>query len=176
MQHIDPAHRRTTPRSSLIVWDASPVSLLATAGALHHHGYACTCARTAEAAIAALSVDEAPSPEAIVIDIGDDATAALFTLETIRSRPAGRSLPAVLIAQSGWAGLEKKAETMTVATRCLFKPIDPNALLAVVDQLLWMPTVVEAHRRRGSKPRRPGWVTLSCFRSDDPDFKPSPRP
>jgi hypothetical protein len=30
----------------------------------------------------------------------------------------------------------------------------------VVEQLLWMPQVVASHRRRGTRPGRPGWVSL----------------
>ena len=96
----------------------------------------------------------------LVCDVGDDATAALAILEKMRSTAGYEELPAVMLAESKWAGLEKKAEVMKQATRCLFKPIDPNSLIAVVDQLLWMPALVAAHRRRGSSPNRPGWVTF----------------
>ena len=92
--------------------------------------------------------------------MGDDAAAALQTLERMRATVGNEQLPAVLIAEGRWAGLEKKTEAMQQATRCLFKPIDPNSLIAVVDQLLWMPSLVSAHRRKGSSPQRPGWVTL----------------
>jgi CheY-like chemotaxis protein len=96
----------------------------------------------------------------LVCDVGNDAAAALGTIDEMRAVPGYEQLPAVLIADSRWAGLEKKAETKTAATRCLFKPIDPNSLIAVVDEVLWMPSLVDAHRRRGSTPNRPGWITL----------------
>jgi DNA-binding NtrC family response regulator len=96
----------------------------------------------------------------IVGDVGDDAADALATLEEMRSVAGYELFPAVLIAEGRWAGLEKKAEAMKAATRCLFKPIDPNSLIAVVDHVLWMPSLVAAHRRRGSSPSRPGWLTL----------------
>jgi hypothetical protein len=81
-------------------------------------------------------------------------------LAEVRSSVRYRDLPAVLIADTRWAGLEKKTEILAAATRCLFKPIDPEALVAVVDQILWMPALVAGHRRRGTRPTRPGWIEL----------------
>lgn len=96
----------------------------------------------------------------LVCDVGDDAPETLAMVAEIRAISGYDQLPAVLMAEIRWAGLEKKAEEAKAATRCLFKPIDPNSLLAVVDQLLWMPSLIDAHRRRGSRPSRPGWITL----------------
>ncbi len=96
----------------------------------------------------------------LVCDVANDASAALETIDAMRSVAGHEQLPAVLLAESCWAGLEKKAEAKKQATRCLFKPIDPNSLIAVVNQLLWMPSLVEVHRRRGSSPNRPGWIKL----------------
>lgn len=96
----------------------------------------------------------------VVWDVGNDAQCALDTITEMRSIGHYQELAAVLLADSKWAGLEKKAEMMPVTTRCLFKPIDPNVLITIVDQALWMPSLVQSHRRRGSRPSRPGWVTL----------------
>jgi CheY-like chemotaxis protein len=147
----------TGKRASIVVLDPSPVSLLVLAGVLDNQGYRCICARDGKAAIEALAMGP---QDLLVCDVGSDASAALETLERMRYSEGHQSLPALLIADTKWAGLEKKTEAMQPATRCLFKPIDPQAFLAVVDQLLWMPSLVAAHRRRGSSPSRPGWVTL----------------
>ncbi|TWU55819.1 response regulator [Rubripirellula reticaptiva] len=160
MHEIQPGHGPPTKLSrqaSIIVLDASPVSLLTLAGVLDHQGYACVCARNNASAVEALSMGR---QDLLVADVGDDAAEVLKTLQKIRSIDSYEELPAVLIAGSQWAGLEKKTETMPQATRCLFKPIDPHSLIAVVDQILWMPNLIAAHRRRGSKPSRPGWVSL----------------
>jgi len=69
-------------------------------------------------------------------------------------------LPAIMIADTKWAGLEKKTETLSAMTRCLFKPIDPGSLIAVAEQLLTLPPIIASHRRRGTRPGRPGWVSL----------------
>lgn len=157
MRIIDQAHQEHSGNASIVVLDPSPVSLLVLAGVLHTQGYRCVCARTGSAAIEALQMG---TQDLLVCDVAEDAAAALETLNEMRSIDGYRELPAVLIAESRWAGLEKQAESMQSATRCLFKPIDPNSLIAVVDQVLWMPSLITAHRKKGTSPKRSGWVTL----------------
>ena len=159
MHHVDSPHAQPTSRqpASIIVLDPSPISLLALAGVLDSQGYGCVCARDHAAAISALEMGR---QDLLVCDVGNDAAAALETVAEMRATEGYAELPAIMIAEGRWAGLEKKIEAMRQATRCLFKPIDPNSLIAVVDQVLWMPTLVASHRRRGSTPKRPGWVTL----------------
>ena len=159
MHHVDSAHSAASKgkQASIVVLDPSPISLLALAGVLDAQGYSCVCARDGDAAISALAMGQ---QDLVVCDVADDAAAALETIEKMRSTEGYAEIPAVLIAESRWAGLEKKAEALPQATRCLFKPIDPNSLIAVVDQVLWMPTLVASHRRRGTTPNRRGWVTL----------------
>ena len=162
MRHIDSSHRSPSGRkdakqASILVVDPDPLSLIAMAGVLHTQGYNCTCARTADAAEKALQMAR---QDLVLWDVADDAAAVVDALGKMRQLPDYDQLPAVLVAESRWAGLETKAEAMQAPTRCLFKPIDPNSLIAVVDHVLWMPTLVSAHRRKGSTPSRPGWVTL----------------
>ncbi|TWU59269.1 hybrid sensory histidine kinase in two-component regulatory system with EvgA [Rubripirellula tenax] len=160
MHHVEPGHDRpskSSRRASIVVLDAGPISLLTLAGVLDHQGYACICARNGASALEALSMGR---QDLLVADVGDDAAAVLADLEKMRSVDTYQDLPAVLIADAKWGGLEKKTEIMAAPTMCLFKPIDPNTLIAVVDQILWMPNLVAAHRRRGSRPSRPGWVSL----------------
>jgi len=220
--------------STVLVADSKPLSLLATAGVLHHAGMKCVCARTTEAVMRACGIPRPPSAESLLTDVGeiagqvaraarpvsldesssnesyshqlsshepprdespsddwrvdearpglsaantpgdfgvksgnvdlivwevgDDVPAVLQTLAEIRERFP--DLPAVLIATAKWAGLEKKTESLHAPTRCLFRPIDPESLVAVCEPLLWMPALQSMHRRRGTCPNRPGWVTL----------------
>lgn len=144
-------------RGTILVIDTTPLSLIALAGVLDTEGYVCICARTATAASDAMKMDKI---DLVVCDVGDNAPAMLELLGQLRSTVDEAELPAVLIADQRWVGLEKRIETLGGTTRCLFKPIDPGSLLAVVEQLLWMPQVVAAHRRRGTRPGRPGWVSL----------------
>lgn len=185
---------------TVVVADAKPLSLLATAGVLHHAGMRCVCARTSEAVLRACGMPLPRSAEAlladvdelagevsraveplrvddprigvrgghaatkssgvdlIVWDVGDEVATVLQTLAEIRTRFP--EVPAVLLADPRWAGLEKRAESLAAPTRCLFKPIDPASLVSVCEPLLWMPALQSIHRQRGSRPNRPGWVTL----------------
>ncbi|HBJ35560.1 MAG TPA: hypothetical protein DDZ51_12585 [Planctomycetaceae bacterium] len=148
----------TKSRGTVLVIDLAPLSLIALAGVLDTDGYACICARTPTAATEAMRLDKI---DIVVCDVGDDAPGMLELLANLRSLFGESELPAVLIADQRWVGLEKRLESLGGTTRCLFKPIDPGSLLAVVEQLMWMPQVVAAHRRRGTRPDgRPGWVSL----------------
>lgn len=144
-------------RGTILVIDTTPLSLIALAGVLDTDGYCCICARTAIAATEAIRTEKI---DIVVCDVGDNAPMMLELLAGLRASIIEGELPAVLIADQRWVGLEKKTESLGGTTRCLFKPIDPGALLAVVEQLLWLPQVVGAHRRRGTRPGRPGWVSL----------------
>lgn len=187
----------TQNQATVLVADTKPLSLLATAGVLHHAGMQCICARDVDAVRKALASPLSPpdpsqasaqpaldqSAEAqqrfdepqkeiqpttaqnatidlLIWDVGDDAASTLDAVQAIRSQPPHHELPVIYLADARWAGLEKRVEKETVATRCLFQPIDPGALIAVAEQLLWMPSLQSAHRARGSRPNRPGWVTL----------------
>lgn len=148
----NPSQHETT----VLVVDPNPITLIATAGALDSQGYACICARTAKAAEKAAIQDPL---DAVVVDVADDAEAAIVLVARLRTAVGSAQLPVLLIADSCWAGLQQRCESMP-AVRCLFKPVDPNALLDLLQHSLWMPPLVANHRRRGTRPPRPGWVTL----------------
>ena len=183
---------KTRPPTVLVA-DAKPLSLLATAGVLHHESMRCVCAGSFESIRNALQLgisaaridashdepiirtesadqvtpsdgtekwDSTQAIDLIVWDVGDEPMDALLLLAEIRSTPRYRDLPTILIAESKWAGLEKKTEAMPTATHCLFKPIGTQSLITIAQQLLWMPSLQSAHRTRGTRPQRMGWVTL----------------
>jgi len=179
MPNSAPRDDRSPP--IVLVADAKPLSLLATAGVLHHEGMRCLCARDEAAVLKAFGlsplpvsspsnevrVDDGhvappqwPSVDLVVWDVGDDPTSVLQTLDRIREMSLYRDLPAILIAEPQWAGLEKKTEKLQAATACLFKPIDPKSLATIASQWSWMPGLQTAHRHRGGRPNRPGWITL----------------
>ncbi|MEM9825588.1 MAG: hypothetical protein AAF958_03320 [Planctomycetota bacterium] len=157
----DASHRdgKRPGGGNILVWDGDAVSLLATAGALHHAGHRCVCAKQPGAVWQSLDLG---LPDLAVFDVGRDANLALDVLTKLRQRDDLQRIPAILLAESSWAGLEYKAEKMTVATRCLFRPIDPQTLIDLVDSLLWMPALVSNHRRRGTQPSNHRWITLDC--------------
>ena len=162
MRQFDDAHRqpssgKTANPASILVVDPDPLSLIAMAGVLHTQGYQCTCARSGDAAKTAL---RNARMDLVLWDVADDAAGVLDSLAAMRKLADCHQLPAILVAESRWAGLEGKVDSMAAPTRCLFKPIDPNSLFAVVENILCMPSLIAAHRRKGSTPSRPGWITL----------------
>ncbi|WP_162006714.1 response regulator [Roseimaritima sediminicola] len=154
--HIDGPNAPRRRGGRILVVDANPLSLIALAGVLDAEGFECICARSHPAALKAI---ESQSQDLVVCDVGDDPEAALKLIDDIHGQAAGKDLPSVLIAEARWAGLEQKAQGRT-AVHCLFKPIDPASLRAVVEQALWMPHLIGTHRRRGSRPSHNGWLTL----------------
>ena len=155
MHRTDPP-TTTSSHGSIIVVDSDPASLLTLAGILHSQGYRCVCARSFQSVLESEHLDPT---DLIVWDVGDQAPTALQSLTALRGR-TGSHTAAILLADHRWAGLEQKAELVPEATRVLFKPIDPNVLMALASQLLLTETLVQSHQKRGSRPSRPGWVKL----------------
>ncbi len=143
-------------QSTVLVVDPNPISLIATAGALDSAGYACFCARTSAAA---LQVPNLSTLDSVVVNVGEDAEDALALIPQLRQASQSPQLPFLLLADGMWAGLERRCEVME-GVRCLFKPIDPNVLLDLVQQSLWMPHLIAGNRQRGTRPRHLGWVEL----------------
>lgn len=139
-----------------LVVDSNALSLIAIAGVLDSEGYQCVCAKSLDSALAATKMSKF---DLVVCDVGQDAQAAMELLVGLRAAEDQADLPAVLIADAKWAGLEKKTELMAAPTRCLFKPIDAGVLLAVAHQLL-MAGITQTSRTRGTRNVRPGWISL----------------
>ena len=139
-----------------LVVDANALSLIAVAGVLDSEGYQCVCAKSLDSALAATKMSKF---DLVVCDVGSDAQAALELLVGLRAAEEQADLPAILLADVKWAGLEKKTELLAAPTRCLFKPIDVGVLLAVSHQLL-MAGISPIGRPRGARTGRPGWISL----------------
>lgn len=187
-----PTPEKKSTTSTVVVADPKPLSLLATAGVLHHEGMRCICARSTDAVLKAFELEQTddasalpklqvridgghPQPshsenshqsptkfaiDLLIWDVADDPMSVLTIIQQIRQFSPFQNLPVVLLADSKWAGLEKKTEGEIAPTHCLFKPIDPKSLITIAQHLLWMPSLQATHRQRGSRPTRPGWVTL----------------
>lgn len=155
MPQITHQHRG---KATVLVVDPRPISLTAVAAVVDTQGYECFCARTAEAASKAL--DQSPI-DLVLWDVADDAAAAIDEISALRQHhPAALAdVPIIVLAESRWAGLETRLDQISPA-RCLFKPLDPNTLIDLIQQSLWVPHVVRGHHLNASKPHRPGWIQL----------------
>ena len=145
-------------KATILVVDPSPISLTALAGVMDSQGYECYCARSPEAADKAIDM----SPTDLVLwDVADDAAAALEAIKSLQSRRADdlSNVPFILLAESRWAGLETRLDQIAPA-RCLFKPLDPNALIDLVEQALWVPHIIRGHHLGQQKADQSGWVSL----------------
>ena len=167
IQRRDAGHQTSSGR--VLVVDSKPLSLLATAGVLHHAGMQCVCAGSVAAVRKACGLNHSqnesgpgiPLIDLLVWDVGEHVPAVMSELAALRDNRVYRDLPAILIADSKWAGLQLKTEAMEATTHCLFQPIDPKSLTVIAEQLLWMPAMQSIHRNKGSHPSRPGWVGLT---------------
>lgn len=148
--------RHDKTQATILVWDTNPITLLATAGALDAGGYRCFCARNE---VAANQVPGLGPVDAAVIDVGADAEQVLRFVPAFRQLAGNSQMPVVLIADTMWAGLERQVDGLA-EVRVLFKPIDPNVLLDVVRQALWLPPQAHRMRVRGSRQTHPGWIEL----------------
>lgn len=145
----------------ILVVDQDPVTLIGTAAVLHRYGYECVCAR--DIAAAQKAVQTYPV-DLVVMDLGTSTDESLQTVEKLRAASSNSELPAIVIAEANWAGLEKQLERLE-RVRCLFKPVDPRVLGDLVQQFQWLPLLEAGVRTRGSRPQSkkslpPGWVSL----------------
>ncbi len=139
-----------------LIVDPNALSLIALAGVLDSEGYQCVCAKTWQSALDAHKLSQF---DLVVCDVANDAPGALEMLIGLRAIEGQVDLPAILLAEIQWAGLEKKTEMLAAPTRCLFKPIDVGVLLAVAHQLM-ISQISPISRSRGSRSQRPGWISL----------------
>lgn len=139
-------------RASVLIVDPDPVSVTALAAVFDSQGYECYCARSEQAAVKAIT--QTPI-DLIVWDVSDSAEAAIGQIGLLRQDHAEAlaDVPIFVIADSGCAGLELQIDAIAPA-RCLFKPLDPNALLDLADQSLWVPHVIRGHHLAKSKASR----------------------
>lgn len=147
--------------SVILVVDQDPVTLIGTAAVLHRYGYECVCARDVPAALKAVQTYPV---DLVVMDLGGSTDETVETIEKLRQEAGNHELPAIVIAEAIWAGLEKRLESLE-RVRCLFKPVDPRVMGDLVQQLLWLPFLDSNTRSRGSRPQNqkslpPGWVSL----------------
>ena len=146
-------------KATILVVDSSPVGLTVVAGVLDSQGYECYCARTCEAASKA--IDQGVI-DLILWDVTDDAAVSLAEIQSLRDKHSDKlaDVSFILLADNCWAGLETRLDPIGPA-RCLFKPLDPNTLIDLVQQALWVPHVIRGHHMGRKKSNHPGWIQLN---------------
>jgi DNA-binding NtrC family response regulator len=145
-----------TKRTTVLVIDADPVGLTATAAVLYSSDYECICARGFEAARKAVQQDQV---DLVVMDISKSWEESMELVRELRERVGGDALPAILLCD-GVHDASVDTANLGPTTYRLVKPFDPNALIELVRNSVWMPHLVTQHRKRGERPATKGWVSL----------------
>lgn len=135
-----PSSAPVTPqRTVILVVDNDPLMLTGVAAVLHMRGYECHCARDRAAALKA----SAQQPlDLVVCDIELGRDNGFDVYQAIERMHPG--LPAVFASSGQLPDVVRKSHA-SGGVYCLRKPFDPDLLIELVEQALWMPHLVRSH-------------------------------
>jgi CheY-like chemotaxis protein len=117
----------TTVRRSVLIVDDHADTREGYATYLKWVGYSPTEAASGEAALAAIG--EVP-PDLIVMDVRLQGISGLTVLAQLRSRPATRAIPVILLTGSDLSEHDRRGPAVA---GFLQKPVTPDALAATID-------------------------------------------
>ena len=144
--------------SSVLVIDRDPLTLAATGSVLNMQGHRCVLARSAEMAMQSIATGQF---DVIVLAIDALHSGCEFASQ-LRSTESSRDVPVIfLVPELSNEWLPKLAAQGGVY--CMLQPIDPYALVDLVEKALWMPHVAKG--RTGAPQshltREADWVKLT---------------
>lgn len=135
--------------ANLLIVDPDPLMLTAMGSVLNMQGHRCVLARSEAAALESILAGQF---DVIILSI-DQLQAGCDFAARLRSPELSRDVPVIfLVPELSASWLTKLAARGGVY--CLLKPIDPYALIDLVDKALWMPHV--AHGQIVSGPDASG--------------------
>lgn len=140
---------KSVSQATILVIDEDAITLTAIAAVLDMSGYECHCARDWEAAMKAartLSLD------LIVCDIDLDHDRGVALCADLREIESTRGIPFVLLSSDAAPKAGRSAHDAGAAF-VLQKPYQPEMLIELVDNALWMPHLVNI-RIDSKAPRR----------------------
>ena len=138
-----------TTKPKILVVDPDPLTLTAIAGALHLSGYESHCARDSEAAFKA-ATDE--TLDLIICDTNLEGESGLELCRKIRLMDGKEDMPVMFISSRQAPDVIHRTHEAGVAY-FLRKPFDPQVLLELVEQVLWMPDLVEFSLEQPVEPK-----------------------
>ncbi len=125
--------------ASLLIIERDPLLLAVMGSVMHRQGHRAVLARTEEVALEAILQGQF---DLIVLSI-DAVDAGRAFADRLRSTPATDELPIIfLVPQTARQQLGCLESVGGIYS--LFKPIDPYALIELVDKAVWMPHVAKA--------------------------------
>lgn len=119
-----------THRLNVLVVDDNPDAAESLALVLRAAGHD---ARVAWNGLDALDIARESPPDVVLLDLGMPCMNGYETAHRFRADPATRS--AMLVAVTGWGSEEDRKRTQAAGfVRHLVKPVDPDQLLALLDE------------------------------------------
>lgn len=135
-------------RPHVLVVDDEPAVLEEVAQVLQEASFECQCCTTPEAALAAA---ELAPPDLIISDINLGGQSGLAMCEQIKSQHALGDVPVMFLSGAQIPDIVRRSHAAG-GTYYLRKPFDPEVLVELIDNALWMPHVAAAHSRRNAEP------------------------
>lgn len=149
--------RTDTVASSVLLIDNDPLMLTAMGSVLDMQSHRAVLARNEEMALRSIAEGQF---DVIVLSIEQLASGCAFAAKLRASENAGDVPIIFLVPELSRSWLPKLASHGGVY--CLLKPIDPYALIELVERALWLPHI--ARGRSGAPPahlhQQSDWVTL----------------
>lgn len=118
---------------TIFLVDDSPTMLMSMETALTRAGYAVAKASSAEAALQGLS--GGTRPNLMITDLHMGGMNGIDLIRAVRKTPAGRFMPILMLTTESAQSRKEEAKAAG-ATGWIVKPVDPDALVNVVRQVL----------------------------------------
>lgn len=135
----------------VLVIDADPVSMLATAATLHAEQFDVHCAQEAGAALQAARQS---TIDLIVCDVDLDGASGIDLVLAINELPDRSDVPSLFISSSQMADVVSR-RFRSGSALFLRRPFTPKLLVDLADKALWMPHLVKTHIHRPHMPMNP---------------------
>ncbi len=125
--------------ATVLVVDRDPLMLTAVASVLDMHGHRALLARTEEVAMKAIASHEL---DLIVLSI-EDLEAGCSFAQRLRSLEKTRDLPVIFLVPQLTAQWSAKLHSHG-GVYSLLQPVDPHALIDLVDRAVWIPHIAKS--------------------------------
>lgn len=143
--------------ATALIIDADPLMLTAVGAVLDMQGHRCVLARNESMALQSIAAGQF---DVIILSIEQLHNGCEFAAQ-LRGPDINRDVPIIfLVPELTPAGLQKLSAQGGVF--CLLKPIDPYALIDLVEKALWMPHVAKGRTAAPSVHLSPqkDWIKL----------------
>lgn len=128
---------------SILVIDDEPEVLREVAAVMESAGYTCRCCTTEEDAIVSARYNP---PDLIIVDTNLHGHSGLALCDRIKEDPALKNVPVMFLSATQTPDIIRRSHGAG-GTYSLRKPFDPDVLLELAANALWIPPLVDSHAR-----------------------------